>query len=72
MNTVKITTAGLICEEFQFLPTLMVLKSILDNRLKKKKTQRRKSRNFKIFWVSQNKDILTTVTVPLNVYSPVA
>lgn len=68
MNTAKITTAGLICEELQFLPTLVMLKSILDNRLKKK---RKKPHNFKIFWVSQNKDILTTVTVPLNLYDPV-
>lgn len=39
MNTAKIATAGLICEELQFLPTLVVLKSILDNRLKKKKKE---------------------------------
>lgn len=49
MNTANITTAGLNCKELQLLQTLVVLKSTLDNRLKK---EREKTQNFKIFWVS--------------------
>lgn len=69
MNTVKISTTGLMHEELQFLPVLMVQKSILNNWPKK---MTKTPHNLKIFWVSQNKDILTTGSVPLNIYSPTA
>lgn len=69
MNPAKISTTELMREEPQFLPVLVVQKSIFDNWLKK---MTKNPHNFKIFWVSQNKDILTTGTVPLNNYNPTA
>lgn len=45
MNPAKITTAGLICEELQFLPALVVLKKHLGPRNGKKTILKRERKN---------------------------
>lgn len=63
MNPANIFTAGLICEELQFLPSLVVLKELLGWQNRKKYIKEREEKKLENT-LSQTKAILSTVTAP--------